>query len=944
MERIITYNLNENFIEKIADFIEENFIKKGIDLSRFAFVFEGKRPSLFLMRALSKKMKRSFFPPRFFTIDEFVNYLLSKQTTFAKMSNMESCYTIYTLAKDVAPEIVKGKEEFSQFLPWAREISTFINSLDSEDVRNDALRNVQASATIGYDIPKNINASLKHIIAIRNGYHQVVSEKKSFPKGYTYLQAAKIVKNVNFDEFEKIIFCGFFYIQKTEQRIIKHLYDTGKAIIFFQGNPDKWPVLKNNLQKFSCSIKPEEKEEKNCSLCLHSAFDKHSQVCTVREILKEVKKPESTVIVLPDAESMIPLISEIGSSAGDFNVSLGYPLRRSSLYSLFEFIVQAQNTRKDSGEYYARDYLAALSQPLVKNLRILQDYSVTRILVHKVEESLLGMENTAITGSIFIKLEDVENDLTLFEAAAKTLKHMDIVSKPEELRNTLRELHHFLFSQWEKITNFHNFAISLGDLLELLLKKSFIKTYGLNLKIAERIYSIKEELENASFSREKFPKNDIFKIFQNMLENEIIAFSGSPLRGLQILGMLETRALNFGNVIVMDANESILPMLHTQGSLIPYEIALNLGLDREKNEEEIQRYNFRRLISAARNVHIVYEENSKKEKSRFVEGIIWEAEKKKNALNAIDVSRVGFSVDVRPDKKIKEIKKTKEMVEFLRDREYSASSINTYLECPLQFYYKYVLGLEEKEEFREEPEGDEIGTFLHKLLEDRFKKFVNKKPKIDEEFRLDFFKVFNQKFECTFGRMGTGSFLLKKVIRRKVEQFLEIEEKRSEENIQEILYLEKQFFEEIEFSEDKFKFTYVVDRVDKLNDASILILDYKSGSEMPKPRKADKLEEKMEFNRKSIRDNIRSFQLPLYYYFENKKYEGLSLNAAFYSLRNFKLTYLHNGKDDIAESMNIYMKALEFILREIIAPDKTFVADREKERICTYCPFFYLCR
>jgi len=941
MERIITYNLNENFIEKVADFVEENFIKKGTDLSRFAFVFEGKRPSLFLMRALSRKMKRSFFPPRFFAIDEFINYLLSKQATFAKMSAMESCYTVYTLAKDAAPEIIKGREEFSQFLPWAREISTFIDSLDSEDVRDDALKNVQASAAIGYDIPENINTSLKNIIAIRNGYHKTVSEKKIFPPGYLSLSAARVVKDVNFDEFEKIIFCGFFYIQKTERRIIEHLYNTGKAILFFQGDEDKWPVLKNISQRFSCSIKPEKKKEENCSLHLYSAFDRHSQVCTVREILKEVKKPESTVIVLPDAESMIPLVSEIGSSVGDFNVSLGYPLRRSSLCSLFEFIVQAQKTRKE-GEYYVKDYLIVLSQPLVKNLRILTDYSVTRVLAHKIEEALLGMEDTAITGSLFVKLEDIEQDRALFEVAAKTLKHMDIAVDPGELQGVVKELHRHLFTMWEGITNFHTFATSLGILLDILIKKSFIKTYGLNLKIAERMYSIKEELEDASFSREEFPKNDIFKIFQNMLENEIMAFSGSPLRGLQVLGMLETRALNFENVIIMDANESILPKLHTQGSLIPYEVALNLGLDRKKNEEEIQRYNFTRLISAAKNVHIVYEENSEKEKSRFVEGIIWEAEKKKKTLNVIAIPRVGFSVDVQANRK--EIKKTKEIVVFLKNRVYSASSINTYLQCPLQFYYQYVLGLKEKEEFREEPEGDEIGTFFHKLLEDRFKKFVNRKPKIDEEFRSDFFKVFNQQFECTFGRkMRSSSFLLKDVMRRRLEQFLDFERIRNEKDTREILYLEKKSFGEIEFSGDKFKFTYIVDRVDKLNDGSVLILDYKSGYEMLKPRQTNKLEE-IEFNRRSIKNNIRSFQLPLYYYFENKKYEDVSLNAAFYSLRNFKLAYLHEGKDNIAKSMNIYMKALEFILREIIAPDKTFVADREKERICTYCPFFYLCR
>ena len=939
MERIITYNLNENFIAKLANFVEENFIKKGTDLSRLAFVFEGKRPSLFLMKALAKKMKRSFFSPRFFSIDEFIDYLLLKQVPFAKMSNMESCYTIYTIAQDMAPEIIKGREEFSQFLPWAREISNFIDSLDSEDVRDDALKNLQASAAIGYDIPENINTSLKNIIAIRNAYHRIAAEKKSFPEGYTYLQAAEAVKNVNFDEFEKIIFCGFFYIQKTERKIIKHFYNTGKAILFFQGNEAEWQPLKDIAQEFSCSIKPEKKKEENYSLHLYSAFDRHSQVCTVREILKEVEKPEATVIVLPDAESMIPLVSEIGSSAGDFNVSLGYPLRRSSLYSLFEFIIQAQNTRRN-GEYYVKDYLIAISQPLVKNLRILADYSATRVLVHKIEEALLGMERTAISGSLFIKLEDIEQDAILFEVAAKTLKHMDIIVSPGELQDIVKKLHRYLFAAWEKITNFHNFAISLGNLLDILLKKSFIKNYGLNLKIAESIYSLKDKFQNASISREEFLKEDLFKIFKNILENELAAFSGSPLKGLQILGMLETRALNFENVIVIDANESILPKLHTQGSLIPYEVALNLGLDREKNEEDIQRYNFTRLISAAKNVHIVYEENSKKEKSRFVERIIWEAQKKERKLDAaININGVSFSLNLRQDRK--EIKKTEEMLTFLKNRVYSASSINTYLQCPLQFYYKYVLGFKEKEEFQDEPEGADIGTFLHRLLEETFKKFIGKKPKIDAEFRLYFFEKFNQKFEDTFGRkMGSRSFLLKDVMRRRLEQFLKSENER---DIQKILYLEKKLSGEVEFSEDKFKFTYIIDRVDKLEDGSTLILDYKSGSEMLKPQKINKLEW-MEFNRESIKDNIRSFQMPLYYYFENKKYEGVSLNAALYSLRNFKLAYLHQGKDDIRESMNIWMKALEFILHEIIASDKPFVADDEKGRICTYCPFFYLCR
>jgi len=120
----------------------------------------------------------------------------------------------------------------------------------------------------------------------------------------------------------------------------------------------------------------------------------------------------------------------------------------------------------------------------------------------------------------------------------------------------------------------------------------------------------------------------------------------------------------------------------------------------------------------------------------------------------------------------------------LKNRIYSASSINTYLQCPLQFYYKYVLGFKEKEEFEDEPEGADIGTFLHRLLEETFKKFIGKKPKIDTEFRLYFFEKFNQKFEDTFGRkMGSRSFLLKDVMRRRLEQFLKSENERDIQKI-----------------------------------------------------------------------------------------------------------------------------------------------------------------
>ena len=431
-------------------------------------------------------------------------------------------------------------------------------------------------------------------------------------------------------------------------------------------------------------------------------------------------------------------------------------------------------------------------------------------------------------------------------------------------------------------------------------------------------------------------------MFRNMLENEMVAFAGSPLKGLQILGTLETRSLNFENVIVMDANETVLPRLTTRDPLIPREIALALGIDIREKEEDIQRYNFTRVISAAKSVHLVYEENAEKEKSRFVEELIWEAEKRENALNVIQAPGLNFSLNIMPSRIA--VMKSDGMIEFLRHLRYSASSIDSYVKCPLNFYYRYVLGLKEKEEFQEDPEAKEIGKFLHGLLESAFMRFVGKRPRFDDGFRSEFFEEFDRKFKASFAKkMKSDSFLLESVMRRKLGQFLNKEETDEERRVEEIFYLEKKFYEKIEFDDGVFDFTYIVDRVDKLEDGSLLILDYKSGIEKAKPRQTDKLRQ-IELKRESIRDNIKSFQLPLYYHFEKKKYTDKELNAALYSLRNLELTYFRDDKTDIDATMDVCMRSLEFVLGEILDPDKPFVADLENEGNCRFCPFFYLCR
>lgn len=941
MNRVVSYSLFEDFIKKLAEFIDEHYLKQDKDISKLAFVFGGKRPSLFLKRELSRRIGKSFISPVFFSIDEFVDYILSKEETFSKIRELDACFTIYSLVKAQAPHILRSRDTFSKFLPWAREISSFIELLDLEDIPADSLKNIEAAASIGYEVPESINALLENVISVRDAYHSILKKNKTYSRGLMYLLAGKIVKDADFPEFDKVLFCSFFYLHKTEEEIITGIYRKDKALLFFQGHQKNWPVLKNLSERFSCRIHPEKTLLPEYNLSIHSGFDTHSQVCLVREVLKGIKNLDETVIVVPDANNIIPLLSEISSVVSEFNVSMGYPLKRSSICSLFEFVFEAQSTKKGD-DYYTKAYLKVLSHPFIKNLRVLNDSSITRVLVHKIEEILHGIEKTSLGGSLFVNLASIRDLKKLYDFSTSTLKEMDIEVSDDKLRTVIEELHNLLFSQWENINNFTGFCSALRKFLDYLVRKSFLGNYPLNLRIVERMLITGDELENSVFSEEIFPQEEIFKIFDNKLANEMISFSGSPLKGLQILGLFETRSLNFENVVVMDVNESVLPKLRIYEPLIPRDVMLGLGLDRLQEEEEIQRYQFMRLISSAKNVYLVYQESEDKERSRFIEELIWDREKQSNSIDVIPVHRASFDVKVSPGKE--EIWKTDDIVQLLRNFQYSATSINTYIHCPLRFYYKYVLVLKEKENLLKDPEGVDVGNFVHTLLEITFKKFVGSKPTINKTFSKYFSGVLNKTFDNAFRkRMKSDSFLLKEVLKFRLKEFLNNEKER---DVEKILCLEETFKEKIElFPGEHFKFISKVDRIDKQKDGTILIIDYKTGSYDPMPKNADKIEPE-NFSREYIKKAIRSFQLPLYLYLAGKRFRDNTLNAALYYLRTPEIKYLIGEKDlpRSVEIVDVFMNALRFIVREILNHEVSFKANEEDIRYCANCPYFYLCR
>ena len=192
-------------------------------------------------------------------------------------------------------------------------------------------------------------------------------------------------------------------------------------------------------------------------------------------------------------------------------------------------------------------------------------------------------------------------------------------------------------------------------------------------------------------------------------------------------------------------------------------------------------------------------------------------------------------------------------------------------------------------------------------------------------------------------RLGDESFMVKDIMEFRLKIFLDSERERKVKKI--ISLEERNPAETVALLGKDFKFKYRIDRIDQLEDDSILVIDYKTGAN-PKPPAALKKLKAMAFDRTSIRDTIYSFQLPLYYYFVSRKFKDVPLNATLYNLRDIEFTDFIKQKNlaEATEVMNICFKALETIISEIINPEFDFEADKSKERNCEYCPFQAMCK
>ncbi|MBI5416301.1 MAG: PD-(D/E)XK nuclease family protein [Candidatus Omnitrophica bacterium] len=295
----------------------------------------------------------------------------------------------------------------------------------------------------------------------------------------------------------------------------------------------------------------------------------------------------------------------------------------------------------------------------------------------------------------------------------------------------------------------------------------------------------------------------------------------------------------------------------------------------------------------------------------------------------MEAAQAHFTLKVRARRTV--IPKTPAMIDRLRTMRYSASSVNTYLRDPVEFYYNYVLGLKEKEDLLDEPQARQVGTFLHELLEEGFRPFLGKKPKIDSAFRGRFARIFEERFESTLARsMKSDAFMLKTVMAERLNRFLDNEETNSDRQVEEILHLESRFEDTVPLSCGDIRFIYVVDRVDRMRDGTHMVVDYKTGTTDLMPKALEQVAA-LELTRESVARDVRSFQIPLYFYYMDRAFPGKPVNAALYNLRTLKFDKFIDTPADCPRGQihAAFLRALDFVIGEILNPEINFESEED---------------
>ncbi len=955
------------FLQDIAQHVYSEYKD---DLPDICIVFPNKRARLYFNKYLSELTRKPLWAPDYYTINELMQDLSGLQVA----DPITLVFELYSAFKDET----HSTERFDDFYFYLEIMLSDFDDIDKylidpKDIfKNLAnIKNIENYFNYLTDKqievigrfwntfnPDNISEDQKSFLSLWESMYKIyisfnerLRNKNLAYEGMAYREVVNKVNTntVNNLYARKYIITGFNALNKCEKHLFRHLDNAGKAEFhwdyddyyinntiheagyFLRDNIKEFPaplnlfshdnILKGEKHISFISVPSNVGQAKVIPLCLQKTGD-----------LKELDLTR-TVIVLADENILLPVLNSIPEEIDEINVSMGYPFKETSVYTLIEKLVDIHhNIRKSKDgriQFYHKDVIALLKMPVFTG--------ILKSEIDALVENITGLNKVLIN----------KDELQINEILASIFHEI----------NNPRDIPGYILKILEVIINGYKQNISeTGS--QVKVEMDFV--YHAYIYIQR----FNEILKNTEI---EFSAGTLFNLLAGILRKLSIPFSGEPLAGIQVMGILETRTLDFDNIIILSMNEEIYPKSINIPSFIPVSLRYGFELPTPEHQDAIYAYYFYRLIQRGRNIFLVYNSRTDGlftgERSRFLHQIFYEP--------VFKVNEESYTYDISPFIK-KPVTARKNVNDSSTLKGYispdsrlylTPSAVNTYLNCPLRFYFRYIAGLKEPEEITENVDPAMFGSILHKAVNMIYKPYINNEinedilnkitgsksiheSAVNDAFLTEYFKEADKKSNVDI----TGrNLIIKEVIKKYVKQILEIDRLYCPFRI---ISLEKYYAAHMPVvignQPVQLRIGGIIDRIDE-RDGKIRIVDYKTGEAQNSFKNTDSL-----FDDKGSERNSAVFQALMYSLIYSLNAGEAIIIPSLYCVRetfNKDFEYrliLNKGRKDVHPVNDFKLLEAEFSQRlqqsvsELYNDNKEFT-QTDDIKICAFCPYVSIC-
>lgn len=954
----------EYFLERIARSIKSEF---GNTLNLHCLVFPNRRAGLYFMKHLSSGIEKPVWVPSILTINE-----LFRSYSFLQLAGNE--ILLFELYKAYR-KIKKSPESFDDFYFWgdmlindfddtdkylvdASALFTNVRDIKKIDQQFGSLTEEQKLIIrrfwVNFDIEKPTDQKLEFsttwsvLYELYEAFRNSLKERNVAYEGMIFRETAELEneKLISATSWDTVHFIGFNALNECEKRLMSALKKAGKARFYWDFdnsyiNPGHYNsagfFMRDNIKLFGNDMPSDWNYNTMLSVPSPAAtrrvIETSSDVAQVKLLPRLISSvpglnPENahhTAVVLADENLLMPVLTSLPENTGDINITMGYPLRQSLVYTLVKHLMELQRTAVNFNgviHFHSANVLDILGHSLIENLLTETDKSLSGDIIKNnlsliASEKFSGSETLSL---VFKKLPDPASLSTYFKDI------LSLIALNSEIEN------------------------DTTDSVQRNIRNEYIYRIVLSINRLESIINDPEIL---------FTTDIYMRILERMLRIQSVPFSGEPLSGIQIMGILETRALDFKNLIILSVNEGVLPAVSSASSFIPFSLREAFGLPSVNHQESIYAYHFYRLLQRSENVTFAYNSNSEGlrsgEMSRFLIQMNYDKILKPEFLD--------LSFEIRSHNTINEIVERTEdhsarlNAMFGSGKMLSPSAINTWLGCRMKFFYRYVNGLKEPEKISGEIDPAIFGNILHEIMRSLYQDYTGKIMSRDmldtilgddEQLRKTVTQAISKKFRRSEDGFERGNEqIIKDILLVFTKRILQADRSMSPITI---LRLENKLGFDLPINGNMISIGGIADRVDVV-EGTTRIVDYKTGNVSDKISSISEL-----FTDDRKKDHDGWLQTLIYCEAYISASGDTPLRPSIYKIR--KMTggtisdKLRMKPDRTSEefALNDYrdvreaaVNELTEVLLKIFNKDEPFTMTKEIRAKCSYCPYKGLC-